>query len=376
MADREVLAVDPPAATEPAAPAASEVPALKHQNRSEQINDLATSLAKSQGEISNASKDSTNPFFNSKYASLAAVWDACREPLSKNGLAVLQLPETDFTGEPVFEKTTTRNNDTRWTVRVITLVKVRTWLVHNTGQWVESCLETYVPSGDPQSIGSAIKYLRRYALEAIAGIATANDPDDDDGERVAGRRDDRVEGTTRAVADAGETQAEKIARVKREAGKAPSKPQPAEPNKPPTATIATTATVSEPAAVPAPTPPGPAGADHPAEQPGVAAGPIEPVSRQMLEAVIVTGINVQNGPMKMVDGKAAPAWGPLYVVTFSGKVIASDGASVNFAVTLDPAVAAAAEAFRTRAALPRVIPGKRKGNYALDGFDLPLEKEK
>ena len=56
------------------------------------IGKLVMALAKAQGQIKAAPKDSDNPFFKSKYADLASVWEACREPLAKNGLAVIQRP--------------------------------------------------------------------------------------------------------------------------------------------------------------------------------------------------------------------------------------------------------------------------------------------
>ena len=62
-------------------------------DRSEQIKELATALATAQGEMGSAIKDSDNPFFKSKYADLASVWDACRDPLSKNGFSVVQTTE-------------------------------------------------------------------------------------------------------------------------------------------------------------------------------------------------------------------------------------------------------------------------------------------
>ena len=59
---------------------------------SKEINELAGALSKAQGQITGAVKDSENPFFKSKYADLAAVMDACRDPLSKNNLSYVQLP--------------------------------------------------------------------------------------------------------------------------------------------------------------------------------------------------------------------------------------------------------------------------------------------
>jgi hypothetical protein len=121
---------------------------------SEQINELAAALAKAQGEIEGASKSSANPHFKSKYADLAACWDACRAPLSKNGLAVVQMPSHE---EGV--------------------ATVTTLLTHSSGQWMRSEVSVKPGKPDAQGLGSAITYLRRYALMAVVGIA----PEDDDG---------------------------------------------------------------------------------------------------------------------------------------------------------------------------------------------------
>jgi len=120
---------------------------------SEQINELAAALAKAQGQIQGAVKDSTNPAFKSRYADLASVWDACRVALSLNGLAVVQGPALADRG-----------------------VSVTTRLLHSSGQWAESTLILPMDKATAQGAGSAITYARRYALAAMVGVA----PDDDD----------------------------------------------------------------------------------------------------------------------------------------------------------------------------------------------------
>ena len=120
---------------------------------SETIGDLAGALSKAQGEIKGAAKDSNNPFFKSSYADLSSIWTACRAPLAKNGLAVIQTASFGEHG-----------------------VTVCTRLVHASGQWVEDDLTVMPGKMDPQGIGSTITYLRRYALAAITGVA----PEDDD----------------------------------------------------------------------------------------------------------------------------------------------------------------------------------------------------
>lgn len=121
---------------------------------SEQINEIAAAIAKAQGQIKGASKDASNPFFKSKYADLASVWDSCRSALSSNGLAVIQSPSA-----------------------IGTSVSVDTLLTHSSGQWIAGTVSVTAREDTPQAIGSAITYLRRYALQSFAGVA----PEDDDG---------------------------------------------------------------------------------------------------------------------------------------------------------------------------------------------------
>lgn len=127
---------------------------------SESIAKLAASLAKAQGSMRAALKDSVNPHFRSRYADLAGVWDACREPLASNGLAVVQTP-----GE-ISE-------------RSITLT---TLLCHESGEWMRSAFTIPVSKADAQGVGSAVTYARRYALAAMVGIVQ----DDDDGNAASG----------------------------------------------------------------------------------------------------------------------------------------------------------------------------------------------
>ncbi len=128
-------------------------------NKSEHINELATALSKAQGKMANAKKDSENPFFKSKYADLASVWDACREALSQNGLSIAQI-SGDTDGKSV---------------------KLVTTLMHSSGQWIEGTLVMIPTKPGPQEMGSCLKYARRYALAAIVGIAD----EDDDGQKAS-----------------------------------------------------------------------------------------------------------------------------------------------------------------------------------------------
>lgn len=128
--------------------------------KSEQLNELATALAKAQGELENASKSSANPHFKSKYADLAEILNTVRPVFSANGLSVTQCP--GFANG---------------------MVTVETLLMHVSGQWISSTISAPVGKQDAQGVGSAITYCRRYSLAAVAGIAQ----EDDDGNASIGQ---------------------------------------------------------------------------------------------------------------------------------------------------------------------------------------------
>jgi hypothetical protein len=124
---------------------------------------LAAALSKAQGEIDGATKGKINPAFKSKYADLASVWDAIRAPMAKNGLAVVQAPNVDGEGR----------------------VTLCTTLMHSSGEWLSSCYPVNPTKPDPQGVGSAVTYARRYSLMAMVGVC----PEDDDGNAASGRHE-------------------------------------------------------------------------------------------------------------------------------------------------------------------------------------------
>jgi hypothetical protein len=128
-------------------------------NKSESIKNIGLALCKFQATIGKVSKEANNPFFKKKYASLANILDTIQKPLSECGLAFAQLPDNDA---------------------------LTTLLIHSeSGEWIEASYKMPVAKqNDPQAMGSAITYARRYALGAILGL---NIDDDDDGEKAMGR---------------------------------------------------------------------------------------------------------------------------------------------------------------------------------------------
>jgi hypothetical protein len=129
-------------------------------NQSQTIGALAAALAKAQADITGAVKDSANPFFKSKYADLESVWNACRKPLTSNGLSVIQTTQPTRHG----------------TMLVTTLA-------HSSGEWIRGYMPILTKDATAQSQGSGISYARRYALAALVGVYQT----DDDAEAAQGR---------------------------------------------------------------------------------------------------------------------------------------------------------------------------------------------
>jgi hypothetical protein len=133
---------------------------------SDQINELAAALAKAQASIQPAVKDKTNPAFRSRYADLSSVWEACREALTSNGLSVVQMPIDAGEGRVALETT----------------------LLHTSGQYLSSSVSTRLVKDDPQGVGSALTYLRRYALSAMVGVVADEDDDGNAASRTQPQR--------------------------------------------------------------------------------------------------------------------------------------------------------------------------------------------
>jgi len=121
--------------------------------KSASITNIAKALAVFQSKMGKISKDSTNPFFKAKYASLPNILDAIHTPLAECGLCFSQLVD----GEN----------------------GLTTVLIHaESGEYLQATSNMHITKSDPQALGSAITYSRRYALGALLGL---NIDDDDDG---------------------------------------------------------------------------------------------------------------------------------------------------------------------------------------------------
>jgi hypothetical protein len=116
---------------------------------------IAEALAAAQAELTDPPKDSVNPHFKSRYADLATVLKTVRPVLSRHGIAFTQTTRVEDDG------------------RMLLVTRLH---------WRDEEVVGYYPvsptKNDPQGLGSAMTYARRYALQAIVGVAA---DDDDDG---------------------------------------------------------------------------------------------------------------------------------------------------------------------------------------------------
>lgn len=147
-------------------------------NKSESITELAKALTEFQGEVTSIKKDSVNPFFKSKYAGLTAIWDAIRPLLKANGLSVIQgglAPQEH------------QDDQGDWWTGIL---QMETTILHSSGEWLSTVTPMKPKNDDPQGMGSAITYARRYSLCAMLGIV-ADEDDDAEGDKKPPKKEEK-----------------------------------------------------------------------------------------------------------------------------------------------------------------------------------------
>lgn len=139
------------------------------------MKNLYGALLKAQQEFPAVPKDGKNPHLNSRYATLGGVQETANPILHKHGLIVLQSVRTE------------------WAERG-PIVYVGATLVHvESGESTTQELGLIPVKLDPQGVGSAISYGRRYLLLTMLGLST----DDDDGNAASGQKTQNAQPTPR-----------------------------------------------------------------------------------------------------------------------------------------------------------------------------------
>lgn len=167
---------------------------------SAQSDQICAALAEAHRAIENAKKNSDNPFHKSRYADLAAVFEACKGALNEHGIFILQPVSRTPRGDVV----------------------LITRLVHASGQWVQSVVPLHVsnrlsreietgeqepaaPMAPPmgggdeaqqrkkkrsgaQDVSAELTYMRRACLAALAGVAAEEDDDGNAAQEASSQR--------------------------------------------------------------------------------------------------------------------------------------------------------------------------------------------
>jgi hypothetical protein len=134
---------------------------------SESVAALASSLAKAQAELINPEKSLTATIRTGRagegmrsfrYAPLSSGLDIVRKTLGLHEIAALQTTEIDQTAG---------------------IVRLTTMLAHASGEWIASDWPVcpIAETANPQRMGAALTYARRYALFTLVGIAGEDDLD-------------------------------------------------------------------------------------------------------------------------------------------------------------------------------------------------------
>lgn len=126
---------------------------IAEYEQSAEIDKLTKALSKFQADCPIVRKTKYNTFFKASYADLGAVIETIKPHLGTSGLAV-----------------------TQWPVENGYLI---TQVAHESGQYQRSKWQLKSIKTDPQAIGSALKYQRRYALCAAVGVGEDDEEDDD-----------------------------------------------------------------------------------------------------------------------------------------------------------------------------------------------------
>jgi hypothetical protein len=137
---------------------------MKH---SESLKNISPAIAKAQAAIHGVVANQKNPFFNSMYADMDACWKAVKGPLLSEGIALVQTMGFIPGAGPT----------------------VITTLLHESGEYISGEQPVCAKSDDPQALGAAITYARRYGLSAIISLVEV----DDDAEKSMGRDEGKKE---------------------------------------------------------------------------------------------------------------------------------------------------------------------------------------
>ncbi len=148
---------------------------------SESLDQIAVAMVGIHNELRAIIKDSKNPHFKSKYASLDVILDTVRPILVKHGCFLTQTL-TDGSSHNVTMRRKQNNEETDQVIETFQETSVFTITavsrcIHLSGQWIESFSIVPVAKFDAHGLGAAQTYARRFSLASLLALATDEDDD-------------------------------------------------------------------------------------------------------------------------------------------------------------------------------------------------------
>lgn len=129
---------------------------------SDSIKAIAEALLTAQKKIKHAEVDSKNSHYKQSYATINSVIAAIKQPLNEANIVFMQTPSLSDDGK----------------------LHLTTRLLHSSGEWIQDTAVCPLQKNDPQGLGSAITYLRRYCLTSIVGLYSSDSEDDGEATRM------------------------------------------------------------------------------------------------------------------------------------------------------------------------------------------------
>ena len=115
---------------------------------------LAQAMLDFRVNVDSVIMDSTNPFFNSGYASYNVVRETINPTLDMLGIVVIQAPII---------------------LDGIDVLNTRIYMADNPSDMIESNMRLLMPKADMQQLSGSITYARRVSLITLFGLATQDD---------------------------------------------------------------------------------------------------------------------------------------------------------------------------------------------------------
>ncbi len=172
--------------------------------KSETIKNIMTAIHKVQHQVPPLKREASGSTGgrNYKYTPLDKVWEAASAALKEHGITVVQSPTTGDGSIGNFFETTLYHLESE--------------------EWISQTMTMFIVKDDPQSMGSAVTYYRRYMLVSMLGLITVDDNDAVEHRLATASQKAKIVGAVKQIFPELSTQGQIIETIQNIIGKHPS----------------------------------------------------------------------------------------------------------------------------------------------------------